>query len=90
MIVSSLLVFLSLSGCVSFGRSNIILYPISREDIQKVPAGTKILIPAGTVMKNAKGEVIARWDMDTTIVVKKDGRFLSNFYINQVMEVSME
>lgn len=78
----------SFIGC-STVKSGVI-HPIGREDIFKVPKGAVVHVPAGTIMKNDKGQTIARWDVDTDVVVVKDGRFLSNTYILEVMKVQTD
>jgi hypothetical protein len=71
-------------GC-SYVRP-VTIYPIERTDITKLPAGATVTIPAGTVMKNESGDVIAQWPQGETFKIEKDGRFLSNLYIREVME----
>ena len=89
MILLSLLLLANLTGCSTASKQTVI-FPIEGSDIYKLPKGAKVSIPPGTVMKNDKGEVIASWTSGAEIINKKDGRFLSNFYILEVMQARTE
>lgn len=78
-----------LTGCATTNDA-VIIHPVTNEDIIKVPAGAEIAIPAGTVIKNENGEIITQWDTDTKIKVKKNGRFLSEFYILEIMKAKTD
>ena len=58
------------------GYSPVTLHPIEKSDIFSVPAGAKVL-----------------WEVEMrtqSIIVEKDGWFLSDMYLQEVMEAKVE
>lgn len=54
------------------------------------PAGATIHIPAGTVIKNDKGEVIESYAVDTDKKILSNGWYLSDFYMDQVQQATVK
>ena len=58
------------------GQYSVTLHPIEKSDIFSVPAGSRVL-----------------WEVEMrthTIIVEKDGWFLSDMYLQEVMEAKVE
>lgn len=80
---------LFLSGCAAFNKQ-VVVYPIQDDDIYSCPAGATIHIPAGTVVKDEKGNVVEKYDKDKDVKVAKNGWVLSDFYMNEVMQAKLK
>jgi len=89
-IIPILFLCLFLTGCLGLGKQPIWIYPVEKSDIFTMPSGATVKIAAGTqiIKKDKKGNdvVVAEWTEDTEIYVEKDGRFLSDFVMNEIVE----
>ena len=74
-----------LNGC-SLLRRETRLYPIEKSDIFDIPKGAYVVIPEGTISTDKKGKDIYTWPK-TKIPVKKQGWFVSDFWLDEVGDV---
>lgn len=68
---------LGLIGCSLLQKKTppkVVLYPITKSDIFIVEKGSRVISPDGK----------------SSITVDKNGRFLSDFYIEEIMKVKVE
>jgi len=79
------------SGCstLSFSKKNYIaeFHPIDKEDFREIPLNTKATIPAGAVFIDAKGNILRQWQQDEEFVFDRQGYFVSEEYVTEVMKV---
>jgi len=78
-----------LAGCATLSKP-VTIYPIADEDIYSAPAGTEINIPAGTVVKDEKGNIIESYPTAKKTVVKKQSWVLSDFYLQEVVDAKVK
>jgi hypothetical protein len=67
----------------------VVLHPIEKSDIFTIPQGAVITIPAGTTITDEKGEVVAEWKEETIQTSEKSGYFLSDLYLEKVVEAKV-
>jgi len=77
-----------IAGCSTLAK--VTVYPIQKDDIYMLPAGSTIVIPAGSVLHDDKGRVSFTYEVEETHRVAKEGCVLSKFYINEIMDARIK
>lgn len=73
-------------GCATDGN-NVVVYPITEDDIQTLVRGTECQVPEYS--RELEDGVIEKVEAHT-YKVKKDGRYLSELYINEILEAKFK
>jgi len=78
-----------LTGCSSFGNT-ISINALDKNDIFSIPKNSKIIIYKDSVMKDNKGKIINKWDSQEELTVTKQGKFISDHVIKEIMRVKLD
>jgi len=54
-------------------------------DLLFLPAGSKVVIPAGSTWHDEKGKITRKWDKELAVTLKYQAELFSQFYVEKAM-----